>query len=194
MMTRFEMMKAVEECRTQYAHMMSLSTSASRGRNGRILIKFIEETPELGHYVVIHEHRRDWANRIQFDEKLINTLNTPFPYESDDDTRGMHLPYEFDRVTGLYFLGMVNVNPMTNEIFYWVKVGYASNILSRMRNYNSHCPMLWHIDYTGETNEEYYHQQLRKVALATCNHNDEWFMVDRETYLAMCDKGFRYFE
>ena len=115
-------------------------------------------------------------------------------YNSEWDTREMHYPYELSKVTGLYFLGMVNTNPITNETFYWVKIGYASDLLSRMRVYNTHCPMIWNIDYSDSVEEKYYHQRLAQVALAKCNHNDEWFMVDRTTYLAMCDKGFRYFK
>lgn len=116
-------------------------------------------------------------------------------YTSEYDTRDMHLPYELKKISGLYFLGMVNHNPITDEVFYWVKIGYASDLLSRMRIYNTHCPMLWHIDYTdGDYDtESYYHRLLRVTAIARCNHNDEWFLVDKETYLQMCKKGFKFF-
>lgn len=114
-------------------------------------------------------------------------------YYSETDKREFYYPERFNNITGLYFLGMVNTNPITNETFYWVKIGYAKNILSRMRNYNTHCPMLWHIDYTDNENEFYYHAQLTHYAINRCNHNDEWFMVDKITYLQMCEKGFEFF-
>ena len=64
-----------------------------------------------------------------------------------------------------------------------------------MNQYNTHCPMLWRIDFIREySKENYYHEQLRKICLNSCNHNKEWFLVDRETYLEMCEKGFAYFD
>jgi len=97
---------------------------------------------------------------------------------------------------GLYFIGETHFNPITHEEFYWVKIGKSSNLAKRMRQYNTCCPMLWRIDFAvdEEDLEEFYHDLLYKEAIATCNHNEEWFMVDRKTYLEMCEKGFAYFD
>lgn len=102
--------------------------------------------------------------------------------------------YNTPKMKGLYFVGETHFNPLTDEKYYWVKIGKAANLAERMRTYNTHNPMLFRIDYSSEyEKEEYYHVKLIEKAIARCNHNEEWFLVDRETYLGMCEKGFSYF-
>lgn len=108
--------------------------------------------------------------------------------------------YETPHHRGLYFIGQTAFNPYTREGYYWVKIGRGANLANRMSNYNTCCPMLYRIDYQLINDEDkckiaegYYHDLLAKKSIATCNHNNEWFLVDRETYLEMCEKGFSYF-
>lgn len=146
------------------------------------------------HMFRIKDRFQERATIVHSEPIDLSELNAlPF-YSSDVDTREMHFPEELRNVAGLYFLGMVNMNPNTKEIFYWVKIGIANDLYKRMGAYNTHCPMLWHIDYLYDDNELYYHAQLAKYALARCNHNTEWFMVDEKTYFEMCQKGFKFFE
>lgn len=103
--------------------------------------------------------------------------------------------YDVKPEAGLYFIGETHFNPITHEEFYWVKIGKSTNLKKRMNQYNTCCPMLWRIDTSFDYDkEEYYHNRLYRECVATCNHNEEWFMVDRETYLEMCEKGFAYFD
>lgn len=96
---------------------------------------------------------------------------------------------------GLYFVGETHFNPFTDEKFYWVKIGRGVNLKNRLRDYDTHNPMLWRIDFSTKfEKEEWYHKKLNEVAIAKCNHNKEWFLVDRTTYLEMCEKGFKFFE
>ena len=107
--------------------------------------------------------------------------------------------YDAPAEAGLYFLGETHFNPFTHEEFYWVKIGLSTNLKRRMKEYDTHCPMLWRIGYILADNdclereEEWYHDKIKEVGIATCNHNEEWFLVDRNTYLEMCAKGFNYF-
>lgn len=103
--------------------------------------------------------------------------------------------YDTPEEDGLYFIGETHFNPYTREEFYWVKIGMSTKLNRRMKEYDTHNPMLWRIDYKigSAAEERIYHQQLGQKAIAKCNHNDEWFLVDRNTYLAMCEKGFSYF-
>ena len=95
----------------------------------------------------------------------------------------------------MYFVGETHFNPITDEKFYWVKIGKATNLKQRMQNYNTHNPMLWRVDFSLDYDkEEYYHKRLNEVAIAKCNHNNEWFLVDKTTYLEMSEKGFKFFE
>ena len=125
-------------------------------------------------------------------DKLINK-----PKEKHDFDDGIN--YDAPDYCGLYFIGETHFNPITNEKFYWVKIGKASNIRERLRKYNTHCPMLYRIDFKKCSNndvsqlEKGYQAAIKSVALASNNHNKEWFLVDEKTYLTMCDKGFAYF-
>ena len=103
--------------------------------------------------------------------------------------------YKVPEEPGLYFIGETHFNPYTKEEFYWVKIGKSTNLAKRLRNYDTCNPMLWRIDYlvNEENEEEYYHLRLAQIAIAKCNHNEEWFLVNRETYLEMCEQGFSYF-
>lgn len=100
----------------------------------------------------------------------------------------------FKKVEGLYFIGEVTFNPILHEILYWVKIGYSSNLATRIRNYDTHCPTTWRIDFSGDGElEDYYHQLLGACCLDRAAGNEEWFRVDEKTYLEMCEKGFSYF-
>ena len=99
--------------------------------------------------------------------------------------------YDAPDKAGLYFIGETHFNPRTMMLYYWVKIGLSINLRKRMKQYDTHCPMLWRIDFKTdlefdlEIEEEHYHDKLKEIATACCNHNEEWFLVDRETYLAM---------
>lgn len=107
--------------------------------------------------------------------------------------------YDAPEEEGLYLIGEVNANPYTEELFYWIKPGYSKNIAERMKQYNTCCPMLWRADFKTDCDnpkqeEKYYHKMMNKIGIAKCNHNEEWFLVDKKTYLKICSKGFSYFD
>lgn len=120
---------------------------------------------------------------IRRDAVILRACNDGINYDAPDEA-------------GLYFVGETHFNPHTREEYYWVKIGESDNLRKRLRGYNSTNPMLWRIGYKlGAQNEEkIYHELLRNIAVAKGVRNDEWFLVNRETYLAMCEKGFNYFE
>ena len=104
------------------------------------------------------------------------------------------IDYNAPKEKGLYFIGATHFNPFTNEQFYWVKIGKSENLYNRMKSYDSTTAMLWRIDFSKDYDKETeYHNKLLQNCINTCNHNDEWYRVDRETYLAMSEKGFDYF-
>ena len=109
--------------------------------------------------------------------------------------------YNAPEYCGLYLVGETHFNPTNMDLFYCVKVGKAVNIKKRLDSYNTHCPMLYRIDFKQYNTEmlayqaeSYYQEKLKKVAIASNNHNQEWVFVDRETYLKICKKGFSYFD
>lgn len=130
----------------------------------------------------------------EFEEILSRSFNRPLQDFNDG------INYNAPEYCGLYFLGETHFNPITREEFYWVKIGKATNIKKRLSDYNTHCPMLYRIDFkkcfsdrVAYQEEAYYQDKIKAVAIATNNHNKEWFLVDRNTYLEMCAKGFSYF-
>jgi hypothetical protein len=117
---------------------------------------------------------------------------------------------EFDKFTnlfnapetyGLYFLGNAAYNPHTNEVHYWVKIGSSGNLHTRIKAYSTYSPSIFVIGYKltpgyiSYIDEEHkYHRLMEKIALYRSQNNTEWFMVDRSTYLEMCEKGFDFFK
>ena len=49
-----------------------------------------------------------------------------------------------EHFSGLYFVGMVGINPITKQILYMVKIGQAQDIGDRMRQYLSMNPLIYH--------------------------------------------------
>ena len=101
---------------------------------------------------------------------------------------------------GLYMVGSVYMNPYTKEEYYWIKVGKSTDIESRILTYKTHNPMIW-VNDTLEVGTEYLdkmeklcHRQLKLISSEVADNTKEWFLVSRETYLEICEKGWDYFE
>ena len=131
----------------------------------------------------------------EFEKTLAKQFKKPL-IDLDDG-----INYNAPEYCGLYLVGETHFNPTNMDLFYCVKVGKAINIKKRLNDYNTHCPMLYRIDFKrydterlAFQGESYYQEKLKKVAIASNNHNQEWVFVDRETYLEICKKGFRYFD
>lgn len=117
---------------------------------------------------------------------------------------------------GLYLIGNVILNPITNEVFYLIKIGMSTNLYDRMKTYATDNPLMFHIDYLIIEDEcdynkipyhawvphrtkrikpieEQYHNAMEKISLAHCEYAKEWFIVSKETYFEICSKKFKYF-
>ena len=99
---------------------------------------------------------------------------------------------------GCYFVGMVGFNPITETSYYLVKVGFASDISRRIKQYANTNPMLYHnncVLCVDGMNEEGYrmsehtcHEFLARHAIGRAQNSNEWFYVSKETYLWMCER------
>ena len=159
------------------------ASANTRKRLGKKMLSLMSTDERLARFWDYDSHHY-WINRFSY--------RAPKCAWTNDDDKERY--YNAPRKLGLYFLGMVNTNPITNETFYWVKIGFASDIHKRMGAYNTHCPMYWHIDFLqGNAQELEFQRKLERFAIASCYHNVEWYQVDKQTYLEMCDKGFSYF-
>ena len=213
---------------SSYAHWLSLFEGDEKGMRSWLEVILDEEEKEISIedifcqlYKEMTEEASYPIRRKAYDAMVIlyNTLpeiseiyehiSDTGPYKERFQRRDRVVTQAFDdginytapKAPGLYFIGETHFNPITDEKFYWVKIGMSANLARRLKDYNTSNPMMWRIDYLTEQDtidldkaEEAYHGILYEKAIATCNHNKEWFMVDRETYLAMCEQGFAYFE
>ena len=106
---------------------------------------------------------------------------------------------DFPSDEGLYLIGQTTFNPFTNEKFYWLKVGKASDFTKRMKTYSTHNPCIWKIDFmpldknTAFVMEISYSSRLKNLmGLETGEHSKEWFRVNENDYLDICNKGFKH--
>ena len=176
-------------------------TTAERENAYCTIVKILRTAPEAREYWTTHPKRRLYRDRVEkIKEYDINDL-----YEKDAPARARinkskvledGINYDAPNYKGLYLVGSTRFNPYTDEKFYLVKIGKSNRSLSeRMREYNTHNPLMWRIDFRRNPNlEQRYQAKLKKVAIASIGHCNEWYAVDRETYLAICEKGFSYFD
>jgi hypothetical protein len=105
------------------------------------------------------------------------------------------LRFSAPKTQGLYLIGNTLFNPHTEEQFYLVKVGISKNLQSRMKNYNTLNPLVFHIDYYTEC--ELQERQCHHILLENCqsrvDKTEEWFRVSKELYFEICEKGFQFF-
>ena len=207
-MTAKEFEKEYYECLENFRLLRNSTTTAERSRYASKIISARRRCPELKKVIEYHPSNHRFTHRFFFDSEAFErvkmtmerkeTMTFP-PQRTQAQIKTIEkfedgINYEAPTYAGLYFIGETHFNPLTHEEFYWVKIGKAVDLAQRMREYNTHCPMLWRIDFSRDYyNEAYYHQRLKEICIASCNHNREWFLVDKETYFNMCELGFRYF-
>lgn len=170
-------------------------TTAGRKYHADIIFKVMKEVPQTKDYWYYLPNEAMWANRFgKYD------LPTPLAREVEIRKGVVYDPIINERNApheeGLYFIGEVLANPHTQVLQYWVKIGKANSAIDeRLDTYGTYCPCCYTIDVRkgGTEQESMYHDLLRAYALGKHERSREWFMVDRETYLAMCNEGFEYF-
>lgn len=178
------------EIEKRYERLRSAGTTSTRVTHGNAIIALMEEYPEVRQYWEYLPNEFYWDNRFRRIAKPV-VKTVPTFYDAKTNLDGA------PDTCGLYFFGNTAYNPITCEVHYWVKVGLSSNLHNRVKAYRTSNPSTFVIGYK-ETSQYAYeehqcHQILEKVALYRNQNNVEWFMVDRQTYLEMCEKGFNFF-
>lgn len=186
-----------EKVETYYKQMQKASSTATRIKYFDLIRKEIIDCPMLNSYWKIQPREHLYRNRVVNIKIFVEEEKITFTsvYVDADKTLQDGINYSTPARGGLYFLGATHFNPFTKEEFYWVKIGKAKDFASRLSQYNTCNPMCYRIDFKqgAQALESWYHTKLRAKCIAKCNHNQEWFLVSRETYLEMCQKGFDYF-
>lgn len=144
--------------------------------NTKIAIKKYYSLVEGEGYVRIKEAKSCFGVD-RSDRDLFEQNNIKYPHDS-----------------GLYMIGQTFFNPNTDEKYYWIKVGEASDLKRRRREYNTTTAMIWDINYyvNNDLTEFGCHKKLKEICLY--RHADEWFSISREDYLKICEIGFDWFK
>jgi hypothetical protein len=177
-----------------YNKMCVSTNSIKRKDYGEAILAIMEEQPETKKFWHYYPNNFCWIDR--FSKVVDGEEVTPISNSTvfiDQTTCLKNAP----KVSGLYFFGMVQANPHTGKLYYWVKIGKSKNLAERVRAYGTYSPMPFVIGYMATNNydylEHYYQRQIQSKAICLGQNSNEWWMVDRETYLAMCEKNFDYF-
>ena len=160
------------------------------------IIAMFEEMPELNQFYEVDWHQNLWAERIKRRPRIVEPLpiEMNWPVAQKDVCPAC---YDYsEKFTGLYFMGATYFDPIKNIPYFMVKIGatYTSTIAARLRAYTTHNPMIYHkkasLAYSlcPEASEEKCHQFLRRHSYQVPERGEEWFMVDRETYLELCER------
>lgn len=94
---------------------------------------------------------------------------------------------------GLYFIGCVGCNPLTEEYQYCVKIGKSSDIGNRLKQHSGSNPLLYHGNASLRINgdlriaESNCHRFLDRHAVGMPTGTNEWWFTDKTTYLKMCE-------
>lgn len=186
--------KILLEIEKRYSILCSNCSTSTRNRHGKIIECLLEKYPETKKYWAYFPNEYFWCNRF----KLIEIENYPKQKRLQTFIDPLTNLNNAPNISGLYFFGQTAVNPHTHKEHYWVKIGLSENISKRVKSYKTACPMLFTIAYKEinenlVTEEALYQSLIKQVALFDCQNNTEWFKVDKETYMEMCDKKFDYF-
>lgn len=132
-------------------------------------------------------HAHAWIRKDRFSRKITNeslkTFENPVPPNK----------------SGLYLTGSTFFNPITDEKFYWIKVGKSTCLSKRIKAYSTYNPMLWKNSFIEVDNKKldcaefHCHSILNNIKIRIAENSTEWFEVSREDYLEICKKGFSYF-
>lgn len=98
---------------------------------------------------------------------------------------------------GIYCIGQTNYCPIDNSINYYIKVGVATDFHKRMRQYKTHNPHFWKIDFRNiDGNNALYAESMFHAALHCIGSNlpnmttdYEWYEVSAEIYKQICEEG-----
>lgn len=167
------------------------ASTTTRKKYGEMMIVILKENPMINEYWDYCPNEHLWIKKFNKKKDLhFSTMRIENGIVKDPATDLLSAP----STGGLYLIGQTSFNPYTKEEQYWVKVGYSSDIRWRFKKgYATHCPCTVLIDTTSNSQEIYCRNILYNKSLGRCQINTEWWLVDRDTYLEICDKKFNYF-
>lgn len=160
------------------------SSTAGKRNNGSTCISLLFHFPNLPWDYDDNQSR--WDNRF-----IPSTSKIERPKEATN---------EVPNCSGVYLVGSTYFNPITDEKFYWIKVGKSVQLNNRMKQYATHNPMLWKNSFWPLPKERISLAEnacqnvLETIGIEVAENTDEWYRVSRKDYLTICQQGFDFFK
>lgn len=183
-------MTALEQMDNLYERLLRVSYSSSRCKICSLMIELMEQYPEVNKVWSYDGGKRLIVKRFTKNE---NVSPAYFCHENPAE-----IPQ--GRVGGLYLFGQTAFNPITRTPLFFIKVGQASCFKDRCKQYKTHNPAIWRIEFMEipqqrkNSTEIFCHAMLESNGLHHKSENStEWYEVSEELYTEICEKGFSYF-
>lgn len=183
---RFNLEYALSEMDRYYEQMQGCTSTAGRKYNAQHMLDIMEEVTEVRTYWEYNEAATRWEKRF-----------TKVSHKIEISSKPEAKP---DESAGLYLVGNTYFDPFTDDKYFWIKTGQASDFEKRMKQYATHNPMLWKADfitiadkYERDFAEAKCHAALKAISIGVADNTKEWFRVSREDYLKICSEGFKWF-
>ena len=197
---REELIKTLlTELEYHYDTILKCASSSTRRNHAQKMISILSAYPETKNYWEYNENACWYSKKFCKKECPYCIKNNPYPEFKVENGKVKEdgINYCAPKSCGIYLIGQTAYTPYIKKPYYAVKVGKADWFPSRLKTYNTYCPFLFRIDfkecYNNYEEEFRIHKQLAKIAFGISRESNEWFLVDEETYLAICEKGFSYF-
>ncbi len=169
---------------TIYLYRMNRASSTSgRYINGQKALKLYNKYPEI-------RERWDYRPNENWCYRFV-AKNLPSITEKDEEYSFMNSEESF---SGLYWVGCIGYDPIEKRPIYTGKIGRASNIAKRMKNYCTHNPMFWHNncslpvkgDKAIQNAESNAHIFLDYLSIRKSPNTAEWYEFSEDTYFKLC--------
>ena len=161
-----------------------------------LCIAAIEQVPELAELYEINENAHYWDDRVKRKPRKTEPPQVnlrplacyPNVLPKCYDTSGQDFG-------GLYFMGATYFNPISLNPIYAVKVGLSySDIGRRIQDYGTYNPFIYHerahvlpFSACDEASEKMCHSFLSSISIQQMDKESEWYIVDEQTYLYLCE-------
>lgn len=170
-----------------------------------ICIGMIEQVSELSELYTINEGAFLWEDRITRKSRTMEPPQISLrPLACYPDTLPICYDTSGQDFPGLYFMGATYFNPINMQPIYAVKIGMSSsNIGRRIQDYGTYNPFIYHerahtlpFGVCETANERLCHAFLESVSIQKMDKTSEWYIVDKQTYLYLCEnmKRITFFE
>ena len=157
-----------------------------------IMLYILEQFPATKR--IYYYKNYEYFNKDKFVKRNYKYIPKPAPIIVEEESETIpEIDYN-DHFAGLYFVGSSFRNPITNKLYFTVKVGEAGDIGARIKQYLGHNAGIYYNHsyfpvadtFTRKAMEKVCHQYLRQFAIGNTQNTVETFQVPECVYLSLC--------